>query len=102
MAVQVENVRVEEADDLLLLRVEGSHFLWKMVRRMIGVLVEVGRGAIDPDGVQSLLDGRSELPARVTAPASGLFLERVFYAGDRRDYPLEPPLFRLPAGDRGL
>ncbi len=96
MAVQVEGVRIEEADDLLLLRVEGSHFLWKMVRRMIGVLVEVGRGSLASDAVGTFLGGRSRLPARVTAPASGLFLERVFYAGDRRDHPLAPPLFRLP------
>ena len=95
-AVQVERVRVDESDDLLLLRVEGSHFLWKMVRRMIGVLVEAGRGQIAPEGVAALLQGASRLPARVTAPAAGLFLERVFYAGDRRDYPLVPPLFTLP------
>jgi hypothetical protein len=30
----------------------------------------------------------SDLPARLTAPASGLFLERVFYEGDRRDWPM--------------
>ena len=38
--------RLEVADDseLVLLRIEGSHFLWKMVRRIVGVLVEVGRG----------------------------------------------------------
>lgn len=95
MAVQVERVQVDESDDLVLVRVEGSHFLWKMVRRMIGVLVEVGRGALGADDVVALLRSASPLPARVTAPASGLFLERVFYPGDRRDYPLIAPLFML-------
>jgi hypothetical protein len=56
----------------------------------------VGRGALAPADVVALLRSPSPLPARVTAPASGLFLERVFYAGDRRDYPLVPPLFALP------
>ena len=93
--VQIDGVQMDESGDLLLVRVEGSHFLWKMVRRMIGVLVEVGRGQLGPEDVGVLLEGRSRLPARVTAPASGLFLERVFYAGDRRDYPLVPPLFTL-------
>jgi tRNA pseudouridine38-40 synthase len=88
MAVQVERVQIEDLDDLVLVRVEGSHFLWKMVRRMIGILVEVGRGALEPTAVTGLLQSASRLPARVTAPASGLFLERVFYPGDRRDYPL--------------
>lgn len=100
--VQVDRVQVEESGDLLLVRVEGSHFLWKMVRRMIGVLVEVGRGQITPERVASLLRAPSKLPARVTAPASGLFLERVFYAGDRRDYPLIPPLFTLSRSGLGV
>ncbi len=96
-AVQIDGVRVETSDGLLLVRIEGSHFLWKMVRRMIGVLVEVGRGRLEERAVRGLLTSPSRLPAKLTAPASGLFLERVFYAGDRRDYPLVPPLFRLNA-----
>ena len=35
------------------------------------------------------------LPARLTAPASGLFLERVFYEGDARNLPLEPAFLSL-------
>ncbi len=100
-AVQIDRVQIERADDLLLLRVEGSHFLWKMVRRMVGVLVEIGRGALPPERAAAFLapaSGRTT-PVRATAPASGLFLERVFYAGDRRDYPVAPPLFRLERRD---
>ena len=33
---------------------------------------------------------RSELPARLTAPAAGLFLERVYYEGDARDLAVTP------------
>ena len=44
--VKVERVEVAEAGDLLLVRVLGSHFLWKMVRRMVGVMAEVGRGGL--------------------------------------------------------
>jgi tRNA pseudouridine38-40 synthase len=74
---------------LLLVRVEGSHFLWRMVRRLVGVLVAVGRGEVDAKAAAALLEGRSELPAKLTAPASGLFLERVFYKNDDRDVPLK-------------
>ena len=42
-AVAIESVTVAEAEDLILIRVVGSHFLWKMVRRMVGVLVEIGQ-----------------------------------------------------------
>jgi tRNA pseudouridine38-40 synthase len=88
MRVLVEDVAIGEDGDLILVRVTGSHFLWKMVRRMVGVLVEVGRGGLSPADVDDLLRSDSELPARLTAPASGLFLERVFYEGDERQHPL--------------
>ena len=90
--VEIEKLEVGEAGDLVLIRVRGSHFLWKMVRRMVGVLAEVGRGALEPSAVERLLREDSPEPARLTAPPSGLFLERVFYEGDRREWPLEPVL----------
>src|SRR5262249_21017373 len=40
--VLVERLDVEPAGDLILIAIEGSHFLWKMVRRIVGVLVEIG------------------------------------------------------------
>jgi tRNA pseudouridine38-40 synthase len=86
--VEVEGLELKEAGDLVLVRITGSHFIWKMVRRIVGVLVEVGRGQLPAGRVQEFLTERSEVPARLTAPASGLFLERVFYEGDRRDLPL--------------
>lgn len=78
----IEECRVEEAGSLLLIRVRGSHFLWNMVRRMVGVLAEVGRGSLTPEQARGLLLEQSELPAKLTAPPSGLFLERVYYRGD--------------------
>lgn len=88
--VLVEEVTLAEHGDLVLVRVGGSHFLWKMVRRMVGVLVEVGTGRLAAERMSALLNEASALPARVTAPAAGLFLERVFYAGDERQLPLAP------------
>jgi tRNA pseudouridine38-40 synthase len=90
--VALEAVTVAEAGDLVLIRVEGSHFLWKMVRRMVGVIVEVGRGGLRPEAIGGLLGSDSELPPRLTAPPSGLFLERVWYPGDDRRLPLLPVL----------
>ncbi len=86
--VLVEGIELEAQDDLILVRITGSHFLWKMVRRVVGVLVEVGRGALHAADVERFLVKESPEPARLTAPPSGLFLERVFYEGDRRDRPL--------------
>jgi tRNA pseudouridine38-40 synthase len=83
--VLVDRVDIVEDGDLVLVVIEGSHFLWKMVRRIVGVLVEIGRGGLEPEAAIRLLAGRTEAPARLTAPASGLFLHRVFYANETRD-----------------
>ena len=95
--VLVDEIAIAEDGALLLIRVVGSHFLWKMVRRITGVLVEVGRGGLAPGDVRRLLGGDSDLPPRLTAPASGLFLERVYYSPPMSYPPLTAPLFRLPS-----
>ncbi len=77
--VMVESLVVEEEGDLVLIRIAGSHFIWKMVRRIVGILVEAGKGALTRRQIETLLGGDSDLPARLTAPASGLFLEKVEY-----------------------
>ena len=94
--VEIEAVEVGEADGLVLVRVRGSHFLWKMVRRMVGVLAEVGRGKLAPAEVERLLREDSRAPARLTAPPSGLFLEQVFYEGGPPARPLRPVLNLTP------
>jgi tRNA pseudouridine38-40 synthase len=81
--VHVETARVVERGGLILFRVGASHFLWKMVRRLTGALVEVGRGSLSAAAFGSLLENYSREPAAWTAPPSGLFLERVLYAGER-------------------
>jgi tRNA pseudouridine38-40 synthase len=77
--VLIERLEIAEDGDLILVGIEGSHFLWKMVRRIVGVLVEIGRGALDPEAAAEFLITESDAPARLTAPPSGLFLERVRY-----------------------
>ncbi len=90
--VQIEEFRVEEHGELILLRVVGSHFLWKMARQMVGVLVEVGRGNMTSENVEQLLKKFSTAPAQLTAPPSGLYLEKVYYPGDERLKFIEPVL----------
>ena len=88
--VEIERVDVAAMGDLVLIRVAGSHFLWRMVRRLVGVLVAIATGDVRPDAIDGLLAQASSLPAQLTAPASGLFLERVFYEGEVADVPLQP------------
>lgn len=96
--VLIDRLDIEVHGDLLVVVIQGSHFLWKMVRRVVGVLTEIGRGGLTPSAAQTLLTSRSDVPARLTAPASGLFLERVFYQGDPLDAPVTVPTPLAPAG----
>jgi tRNA pseudouridine38-40 synthase len=86
--VLLEGCEVAEEGALILVRVVGSHFLWKMVRRLVGVLAGVGRGTLSIGDVAGFLNARSGVPAQLTAPPSGLFLEGVYYEGE----PGPPPL----------
>ena len=89
--VEVESLTVAPAEGLVLVRVVASHFLWKMVRRLVGALARVGWGEADRSTIERLLagDGAAGSPAEWTAPPSGLFLERVLYPGEG---PLGPPV----------
>jgi tRNA pseudouridine38-40 synthase len=91
--VEVSYARVfvaEGAKDLVVFRIAASHFLWRMVRRLTGVLVEVGAGRLDEEGVERLFAERSPKVAEWTAPPSGLFLETVVYPGDPEPPEIDP------------
>jgi len=90
--VLLDRVDIAEAGDLVLIATEGSHFLWKMVRRIIGVLVDIGRGELETSAIGECLAGGTDMAAKRTAPASGLFLERVYYKGDPRDTLITPAI----------
>ena len=65
--------------DRLIYRVRGSGFLYRMVRNIVGALLEVGRGKLKPSGIPALLAARNRGLAGITAPARGLFLVAVEY-----------------------
>jgi tRNA pseudouridine38-40 synthase len=82
--VVVDNVEItaRDEDGLIVIRIEASHFLWKMVRRIVGVLVRLGKGEVSEEQFQQLLNGKADPALDVaawTAPASGLFLENIRY-----------------------
>ena len=78
--------------DLLLVGIEGSHFLWKMVRRHRRRAGRSRPRRVEPDAAAALLRSDSDAPARLTAPASGLFLERVYYQGEPRAAAIAAPI----------
>ncbi len=66
-------------DRALRFEFEGTGFLYKMVRNIVGTLVEIGRGARDPADVVKALETGDPAYRGATAPPEGLVLVRVLY-----------------------
>ncbi len=103
--VRMRGVEMIEHGAMVVVRFEASHFLWRMVRRMTGALVKVGTRAITVDDFAAIVAGgaphaRVGTVAEWTAPATGLFLERVRYPGDATLGPLAPAIAIASAANR--
>ena len=73
--------RLEVRSDLpwITVDLEADGFLYRMVRSVVGTLLEVGRGRIPPERVAGILESRDRSQAEATAPPHGLCLMRVNY-----------------------
>jgi tRNA pseudouridine38-40 synthase len=89
--VEVEACETCAAGEFVLVRLVASHFLWNQVRRMVGVLVAIGRHDAMPDDVSRWLAGTAQ-PPLLAAPAAGLFLEAVRYPGQPWELPQLAPV----------
>lgn len=65
--------------EFIKIRIEANGFLRHMVRNIAGTLVEIGRGRVSADRIKEILESRDRRLAGPTAPANGLFLERIVY-----------------------
>jgi tRNA pseudouridine38-40 synthase len=83
--VVVERCELARAGDLVLFRIAASHFLWKMVRKLVSFLVEIGRG-----NEKEIRLGAKAPHYAPTAPPSGLFLEAIVYENESFERPLAP------------
>jgi tRNA pseudouridine38-40 synthase len=63
----------------LKVSITADSFLRHMARNIVGTLVEVGRGRINPEDIKAIIACKDRRKSGPTAPARGLFLERVFY-----------------------
>jgi len=95
--VVVDSAEMMKEGDLYIFRIGASHYLWRMVRRVVGCLVEVGLGNLSVSDFGALIEMsplKKELStfsvAAHTAPSSGLFLELVTYKNSELPPPLKP------------
>ncbi len=77
--VRVQHAAIGRSGMLTTFTIEADHFLPKMVRRLVGVLVQIGIGELPVEAMRRFLEHRVDDPAAWTAPPSGLFLERIGY-----------------------
>jgi tRNA pseudouridine38-40 synthase len=75
----VWKLEVVSRGDAIDFLVEGSGFLYKMVRGMVGALLDVGKGKLSADACKDILASAKRTELVVSAPAHGLCLEKVFY-----------------------
>ncbi len=77
--------------DLIRVEIRADGFLHRMVRTIVGTLVECGNGRRDPKDVTGILQARDRAAAGLTAPSQGLYLAGVRYK-DGYDSFKEPPV----------
>jgi tRNA pseudouridine38-40 synthase len=76
----VQRLAVSSGGGRVEVRIRADSFLHQMVRSIVGTLVDVGRGRIEPEGLPSILAARARAAAGDIAPPHGLALVRVTYA----------------------
>ena len=70
---------VERCGDVIRFKVAADGSLYNMVRIMTGTLVAVAQGKIEPDDITKIIESKNRSEAGMTAPAQGLYLNRVDY-----------------------
>jgi tRNA pseudouridine38-40 synthase len=70
---------VERSGDLIEIRISADGFLYNMVRIIVGTLTEVAFGRISPDQIPEIIASHNRARAGMTAPAEGLYLNKVIY-----------------------
>ena len=76
---EVYETSLTKTGDVLEFRIRANGFLYNMVRIIVGTLTEVGFGKRAPEDIRTILAARDRRLAGMTAPADGLYLDRVFY-----------------------
>ena len=75
----VHSLTVEERGNLVEIRISADGFLYNMVRIIVGTLAEVAYGRFSPDDIPEIILSKDRTRAGMTAPAHGLYLNKVTY-----------------------
>ena len=75
----IKQVSIKKHKDIVLIDIEADGFLYKMVRNLVGTLLEIGSGLLPRGSIKKILKQRNRIYAGTTAPAQGLCLLKVKY-----------------------
>lgn len=75
----ISNISIKKKSDLITIEVTANGFLYKMVRNIVGTLLEVGRGKLERGSIRKILAKKDRNCAAYTAKAHGLTLVNVKY-----------------------
>ena len=75
----VYKITISKKDNIIKFKFDGKSFYRYMVRNLVGILIDVGRGKIEPIDAKKTLDAKKNIVGYVTAPACGLYLTKVNY-----------------------
>lgn len=75
----LDKLDIEQHGDEIIFTVEARSFIYHQVRNMVGTLAEVGNGKLAPEDVKRILEACDRTKAGISAPAYGLYLNKVMY-----------------------
>jgi tRNA pseudouridine38-40 synthase len=80
----IQSISIEEhSENKFLFKIEGTSFLYKMARNIVGLVTYVGRGIIPLEDVPKIIQSKDRTRSGITAPAHGLTLYKVLYPENR-------------------
>jgi tRNA pseudouridine38-40 synthase len=77
MVKEIYSIDIKEVEGFLEIRVSGDGFLYNMVRKIVGTLIEIGLGKIEADAIPAIIAEKDRSLTGMMAEANGLFLEKV-------------------------
>ncbi|MGB3159855.1 MAG: tRNA pseudouridine(38-40) synthase TruA [Carnobacterium sp.] len=75
----INEISIDREGDLLHFTFSGDGFLYKMIRIIMGTLLEIGAGTMKPEDIDAIFKSGIRSDAGMTVPSQGLFLDEVYY-----------------------
>ena len=77
----LREISIDRTDEVIAVTLRADHFLHHMVRVIVGTLLEIGRGRMAPEQIETIVCKKDRTAAGPTVPPNGLFLVEVEYGG---------------------